>query len=66
MTAEEIMHVLRLVAMGRVNHPDQQVFCEKLAALMSPPAPAPQPREPAPPVKVKIEEQPSPKPKKVR
>jgi hypothetical protein len=53
MNADEIMQVLRLAAMGRVNHPDQIVFCEKLAALFGPPAPEP---AEAPPAVVKIEQ----------
>lgn len=35
MTADEIMHVLRLTAMGRVNHPDQQLLCDKLAEVFA-------------------------------
>jgi hypothetical protein len=35
MNADQIMHVLRLTAMSRVNHPDQQEFCEKLAKLFA-------------------------------
>jgi hypothetical protein len=35
LNAEEIMQVLRLTAMSRVNHPDQQRFCDKLAELFS-------------------------------
>jgi hypothetical protein len=51
MKAEEIMHVLRLVALGRIGHPDQEVFCAKLEALFAKaePAPAPAPA-PAPEV----------------
>jgi hypothetical protein len=43
MTSDEIMHVLRLTAMSRVNHPDQQRFCEaleKVFARAEPAAPA--------------------------
>jgi hypothetical protein len=35
--ADEIMHVLRLTAMGRVNHPDQQRLCEALEKLLATP-----------------------------
>lgn len=35
MTADEIMHVLRLTAMSRVNHPDQQRFCEALEKVFA-------------------------------
>jgi hypothetical protein len=35
MTSEEIMHVLRLTAMSRVNHPDQQRFCEALEKVFA-------------------------------
>lgn len=35
MTADEILHVLRLVAMGRVNHPEQVRFAELLAERLA-------------------------------
>jgi hypothetical protein len=35
--ADEIMHVLRLTAMGRLNTPAQEEFCEKLAKVMAEP-----------------------------
>lgn len=35
MTSDEIMQVLRLTAMSRVNHPDQQRFCDKLAEVFA-------------------------------
>lgn len=31
------MHVLRLTAMGRVGHPDQQRLCDALAKLLETP-----------------------------
>jgi hypothetical protein len=34
MTSDEIMHVLRLTAMGRVAHPDQVEFCEIVEGLI--------------------------------
>jgi hypothetical protein len=37
MNADEIMHVLRLTAMGRLNTPAQEEFCEKLAKAMAEP-----------------------------
>jgi hypothetical protein len=40
MTSDEIMHVLRLTAMSRVNHPDQQRFCEALEKVFARPEPA--------------------------
>jgi hypothetical protein len=33
--ADEIMHVLRLTAMGRLNTPAQEEFCEKLARVIA-------------------------------
>jgi hypothetical protein len=33
--ADEILHVLRLVAMGRVNHPEQVRFAELLAERLA-------------------------------
>jgi hypothetical protein len=38
LTADEIMHVLRLTAMGRVNHPDQARLCEALEKVLREPA----------------------------
>lgn len=38
MNKDEIMHVLRLVALGRLNTPQQEEFCEKLAKVFSEPA----------------------------
>jgi hypothetical protein len=35
LTSDEIMHVLRLTAMSRVNHPDQQRFCEALEKVFA-------------------------------
>lgn len=35
MTTDEILHVLRLVAMGRVNHPEQVRFAELLAERLA-------------------------------
>jgi hypothetical protein len=35
MTAEEILLVLRLTAMGRVNHPEQVRFAEALERLLA-------------------------------
>jgi hypothetical protein len=37
MTSDQIMQVLRLTAMGRINHPDQVEFCEKVAKLLAEP-----------------------------
>jgi hypothetical protein len=37
--ADEIMHVLRLTAMGRLNTPAQEEFCEKLAKALAEPDP---------------------------
>jgi hypothetical protein len=37
LTAEEIMNALRLTAMGRVGHPEQQRLCDALAKLMAEP-----------------------------
>jgi len=34
MRADEIMQVLRLTAMGRVGHPDQQRLCEALEQML--------------------------------
>jgi hypothetical protein len=39
--ADEIMQVLRLTAMGRVNHPDQQRLCEALEKLLAEPVALP-------------------------
>jgi hypothetical protein len=39
-TADEIMHVLRLTAMGRIGHPEQQRLCEALEKLMAGPVAA--------------------------
>jgi hypothetical protein len=48
LTAEEIMYVLRLTAMGRVGHPEQQRLCDALAKLVAEPViePDPVPQEP--------------------
>lgn len=35
MKAEEIMHVLRLVALGRINTPEQMDLCERLEKLFA-------------------------------
>jgi hypothetical protein len=37
LNAEDIMQVLRLTAMGRVGHPEQQRLCDALAKLMETP-----------------------------
>jgi hypothetical protein len=39
--ADEIMQVLRLTAMGRANHPDQQRLCEALEKLLAEPVALP-------------------------
>jgi hypothetical protein len=50
LNAEEIMQVLRLTAMGRVGHPEQQRLCDALAKLMETPELAEEPdAEPIPP-----------------
>ena len=35
MKADEIMHVLRLAALGRINTPQQEEFCERLEKLFA-------------------------------
>ncbi len=41
MTKDDILQALRLTAMGRCNHPQQEELAEKLAALFAPVAATP-------------------------
>jgi hypothetical protein len=50
LTSDEIMHVLRLTAMSRVNHPEQQRLCEALAQVFAAVLPTPLEGGEVPPV----------------